>query len=89
VQLEYLQRHANVAVETEDTVMTKRAAEDEEQLALKAGQRPTTPADGDDDLDFEDEFEDEFESEDEIMEAGVDGRPDVDREKEAKGMCSI
>jgi ribosome assembly protein RRB1 len=24
---------------------------------------------------FEDEFEDEFESEDEILEAGVDGRP--------------
>jgi hypothetical protein len=27
---------------------------------------------------FEDEFEDEFESEDEILEAGVDGRPDAE-----------
>jgi ribosome assembly protein RRB1 len=73
--------------ELEDTVMAKRAAEDEEQLALKAGQRPTTLADGGDALEFEDEFEDEFESEDEIMEAGVDGRPDAEREREeAKGM---
>ncbi|KAI1763060.1 WD40 repeat-like protein [Hypoxylon sp. FL1150] len=32
--------------------------------------------------DFEDEFEDEFESEDEIFEAGVDGRPDAEREAE-------
>ena len=31
---------------------------------------------------FEDEFEDEFESEDEILEAGVDGRPDEEREAE-------
>ena len=31
---------------------------------------------------YEDEFEDEFESEDEIVEAGVDGRPDEEREKE-------
>ena len=31
---------------------------------------------------FEDEFEDEFESEDEIFEAGVDGRPDEEREAE-------
>ena len=30
--------------------------------------------------DFEDEFEDEFESEDEMFEAGVDGRPDAERE---------
>lgn len=66
--------------------MAKRAAEDEEQPALKAGQRPSTPANGDQTLDFEDEFEDEFESEDEIMEAGVDGRPDAEREtEEAKG----
>jgi ribosome assembly protein RRB1 len=77
-------------VETEDNIMAKRAAEDEEQLALKAGQRPATLADGDDDLEFEDEFEDEFESEDDIMEAGVDGRPDADRAREeAKGMSTM
>jgi ribosome assembly protein RRB1 len=34
---------------------------------------------------FEDEFEDEFESEDEILEAGVDGRPDAEREVDEKG----
>ncbi len=33
---------------------------------------------------FEDEFEDEFESEDEILEAGVDGRPDTVREAEER-----
>lgn len=73
--------------------MAKRAAEEEEEPALKAGHRPLTSTDGDETLDFEDEFEDEFESEDEIMEAGVDGRPDVEREREeeadeeqAKGM---
>jgi ribosome assembly protein RRB1 len=50
---------------------------------LKSGQRPI--ASNNDDpagADFEDEFEDEFESEDEIMEAGVDGRPDEEREAE-------
>jgi hypothetical protein len=68
--------------------MAKRAAEDEEQHALKAGQRPLASQDGNETLDFEDEFEDEFESEDEITEAGVDGRPDAEREREeeeAKG----
>lgn len=62
--------------------MAKRAAENEEQAALKAGQRPFTSTHRESNLDFEDEFEDEFESEDEIMEAGVDGRPDAEREKE-------
>ena len=33
---------------------------------------------------FNDEFEDEFESEDEIIEAGVDGRPDEEREAEER-----
>lgn len=32
---------------------------------------------------FEDEFEDEFDD-DEIIEAGVDGRPDAEREAEEK-----
>ena len=67
--------------------MAKRGPEDEEVSALKAGQRPTNTTNDDDDLEFEDEFEDEYESEDEIMEAGVDGRPDDQREAEgARGM---
>ena len=64
----------------------KRTAEDEGESALKAGQRPQNGADGENALDFEDEFEDEYESEDEVMEAGVDGRPDSEREADqAKG----
>ncbi|KAL1302331.1 hypothetical protein AAFC00_002741 [Neodothiora populina] len=66
--------------------MSKRPAEyesDEEVRALKAGQRPANAAE-DDGQEFEDEFEDEFESEDEIFEAGVDGRPDEEREAEER-----
>lgn len=62
--------------------MSKRAAEDDEPQRLTGGERPVadTPlADGEE---FEDEFEDEYESEDEILEAGVDGRPDEEREAE-------
>lgn len=68
--------------------MSKRTADlDEEQsAALKAGQRPLSDAPPDDVGEFEDEFEDEFESEDEIIEAGVDGRPDEEREAEERGM---
>ena len=63
--------------------MSKRSAEtNDNETSLKLGQRPQGDADGDVKLDFEDEFEDEYESEDEIMEAGVDGRPDVERETE-------
>ena len=66
--------------------MAKRAAEDDEaQQTLKSGERPV--ADGGVALEgegFEDEFEDEYESEDEIFEAGVDGRPDEEREAEEK-----
>lgn len=70
--------------------MAKREAEADEDAsyALKKGERPINPAD-DEMGDFEDEFEDEFESEDEdkILEAGVDGRPDAEREaEEEKGM---
>ena len=64
--------------------MSKRTADqsEEEIRALKSGQRPQ---DGQpEDLEFEDEFEDEFESEDEIFEAGVDGRPDEEREAEER-----
>ena len=72
--------------------MAKRPVEEDEDklvAALKAGERPTAAANGDEeDLEFEDEFEDEFDSEeDEIFEAGVDGRPDAEREgDESKGM---
>jgi ribosome assembly protein RRB1 len=37
---------------------------------------------------FEDEFEDEYDD-DEILEAGVDGRPDAEREAEEKGGSSL
>lgn len=69
--------------------MSKRAAEHSgDGAALKGGDRPdamdidSTPNEMGE---FEDEFEDEFESEDEIFEAGVDGRPDAEREAEEKG----
>lgn len=80
----------------EATKMSKRTAEDEQLAgALKGGDRPDAM-----DIDekpnnemgeFEDEFEDEFDSEDEIIEAGVDGRPDEEREAEeaGKGFVSL
>lgn len=70
--------------------MAKRAAEDDEQTspqALKAGERPVADKGVAEGEEFEDEFEDEFESEDEddeILEAGVDGRPDEEREAEER-----
>lgn len=67
--------------------MAKRAAEDDEQTspgALKSGERPVKDAGLSEGEQFEDEFEDEFESEDEILEAGVDGRPDDEREADEK-----
>lgn len=66
--------------------MAKRPAEDfgNGGVALKSGERPLKTRDGED-MDFEDEFEDEFESEDEeVFEAGVDGRPDEEREDEER-----
>jgi ribosome assembly protein RRB1 len=68
--------------------MPKRAAEPSNSDGpRKAGDRPEAmevdeqrPDMGD----FEDEFEDEFESEDEIFEAGVDGRPDAEREADER-----
>ncbi|KAG5958581.1 hypothetical protein E4U58_005331 [Claviceps cyperi] len=66
--------------------MSKRVADENGSGPLKGGDRPD-PMDIDDDKemgDFADEFEDEFESEDEIFEAGVDGRPDAEREAEEK-----
>ncbi|QDS77380.1 hypothetical protein FKW77_005802 [Venturia effusa] len=55
---------------------------------LKSGDRPMRE-DGEEALEFEDEYEDEFESEDEIFEAGVDGRPDAEREAEEKDETSM
>lgn len=69
--------------------MSKRTAEHESVAApLKGGGRPEPmDTDGDKDMgEFEDEFEDEFESEDDILEAGVDGRPDAEREAD-EGEC--
>lgn len=69
--------------------MSKRVADTESDGGpLKGGGRPEA-MDIDDkpqpDMgEFEDEFEDEFESEDEIFEAGVDGRPDAEREAEER-----
>ena len=69
--------------------MSKRSAEaDEHTAALKAGGRPIADAQMDEAGEFADEYEDEFESEDEILEAGVDGRPDAEREEEEKGAHS-
>jgi hypothetical protein len=68
--------------------MAKRPADSEqEQEAIKNGDRPME-IDQDEVGDFEDEFEDEFESEDEILEAGVDGRPDEEREAEERESTS-
>ena len=68
--------------------MAKRPAEDTgtEANALKSGERPLHVVDYEHE-EFEDEFEDEYESEDDILEAGVDGRPDEEREaEERRGM---
>jgi hypothetical protein len=74
--------------------MSKRQADGAEDTPLKGGGRPDQmdvdsnepPKDMGE---FEDEFEDEFESEDEIFEAGVDGRPDAEREAEEKRECLL
>lgn len=65
--------------------MAKRPGEEleKETDALKSGERPVKTANGEEG-DFEDEFEDEYESVDEMFEAGVDGRPDDEREAEER-----
>lgn len=70
--------------------MAKRPAEpDANDLeAVKNGDRPME-IDQDEAGEFEDEYEDEFESEDEIFEAGVDGRPDTEREAEERESASL
>lgn len=69
--------------------MAKRPADSEQEAeAIKNGERPMELDQKDEGLDLEDEFEDEFDSEDEILEAGVDGRPDEEREaEERESMC--
>jgi ribosome assembly protein RRB1 len=65
--------------------MAKRPADSEQEVeTIKNGDRPMEVEQHNEGLDFEDEFEDEFESEDEILEAGVDGRPDEEREAEER-----
>ncbi|UNI22908.1 Ribosome assembly protein rrb1 [Purpureocillium takamizusanense] len=65
--------------------MSKRTADTEGDAPLKGGDRPEQMDIDDKEMgEFEDEFEDEFESEDEIFEAGVDGRPDAEREADEK-----
>ncbi|GAB7358090.1 hypothetical protein MBLNU230_g0251t1 [Neophaeotheca triangularis] len=72
--------------------MSKRPAQDDEEAspgALKSGERPVADVATAEGEEFEDEFEDEFESEDEIMEAGVDGRPDEEREAEERAASGM
>lgn len=65
--------------------MAKRPADAGQELdAVKNGERPMEIDAPNEAGEFEDEFEDEFESEDEILEAGVDGRPDEEREAEER-----
>ena len=65
--------------------MAKRPAEaiGSEVDPLKGGERPLKVGIGEE-MEFEDEFEDEYESEEDIFEAGVDGRPDEEREAEER-----
>lgn len=72
-------------IASQTAAMAKRPAENgfDEGIALKNGRRLSAPQDGEDEG-FEDEFEDEFESDDEVLEAGLDGRPDEEREAEEK-----
>ena len=70
--------------------MSKRIADAADQPAsLKAGERPVSETPPDEVGEFEDEYEDEFESEDEIFEAGVDGRPDEEREADEQRGTSL
>jgi len=68
--------------------MSKRTADTENGTGPRKGGGRPEAMDIDNHPDemgeFEDEFEDEFESEDEIFEAGVDGRPDAEREAEER-----
>lgn len=70
--------------------MSKRAGDElDGGVPLKSGERPINGDNNEDGMEFEDAYEDEYESEEEIFEAGVDGRPDAEREAEAKGWWHI
>ncbi|CAK7225864.1 Ribosome assembly protein rrb1 [Sporothrix curviconia] len=74
--------------------MSKRTADEEDGgVALKDGDRPMDIDTDNNNAaaemgEFEDEFEDEF-SDDEIIEAGVDGRPDAEREAEEREAAAM
>lgn len=68
--------------------MSKRSAEQDDGQRLRPSEREAAEARPDGEQ-FEDEFEDEYESEDEILEAGVDGRPDEEREAEQANAMDI
>lgn len=78
-------KRSHNTTKTDTRSMAKRAVENDEKEweSLKHGDRPLKLED-DEAGEFADEFEDEFESEDEIFEAGVDGRPDEEREAEER-----
>ena len=76
--------------------MAKRPAEEDGEASSPLKQRERSVKNGSgpkidvSDEDFEDEFEDEYESDDdEILEAGVDGRADAEREAEEKGTWTV
>ena len=66
--------------------MGKRPIEDDSDggVVLKNGDRMATSQASNEAKEYEDDFEDEFESDEEIFEAGVDGRPDAEREEDEK-----
>lgn len=72
--------------------MAKRTGDEMEtdDAPLKNGERAVPSDPKDQEMgDFEDDFEDEYESEDsDILEAGVDGRPDDEREAEEKKIAA-
>ena len=78
--------HISLVLSSTQFTMSKRVAEplDTDSVPLKAGDRPVKHENDDEGEEFEDEFEDEFDSDDEILEAGVDGRPDEEREADEK-----
>jgi hypothetical protein len=72
--------------------MAKRAADDEDQVSKDARDRrrshhePNGRDEDDSGSDFEGEYEDEWDSDEEIIEAGADGLPDDEAEKQGTNM---
>ena len=71
--------------------MAKRPAEDTTDggVSLKSGERPQKVENSVGEANIEGEFEDDYESDEEIIEAGVNGRPDEEREIEEKGTWTM